>query len=278
MRSRIAAAALLLALAASPAAAQAPFFQGKQIKVLVGFPPGGGTDLYGRVIADGLARHVEGKPARRGAEPARRRQRHRHEQLRQPRAARRHHRAHRHRPVAGAAAARPRRRARENLRLAGAGRDPDGADHLCLAADRLQVDQGPAQSARAADPRRARSHLDHRCGARAHRAEGKLPLHHRLSRQGRRPARAAAQRDQSRFAGDADLRAERAADGQRRPGDPAVRARLHGRRQADARSGGAGRAVGRAKPIARSMASIRRDRHGSPTRRSRARSATAARS
>jgi hypothetical protein len=57
-----AAAALLLALAASPACAQAPFYQGKQLKVLVGFPPGGGSDLYGRVIADGLARHVEGKP------------------------------------------------------------------------------------------------------------------------------------------------------------------------------------------------------------------------
>src|SRR5499433_4183035 len=62
MLVRIAAAALAVALAASPAAAQAPFYQGKQIKVLVGFPPGGGTDLYGRVIADGLARHVEGKP------------------------------------------------------------------------------------------------------------------------------------------------------------------------------------------------------------------------
>src|SRR5262245_65593348 len=55
-------AALLLALTAGAACAQAPFFQGKQIKVLVGFPPGGGSDLYGRVIADGLARHVEGKP------------------------------------------------------------------------------------------------------------------------------------------------------------------------------------------------------------------------
>ena len=62
MLARIAAAALLLALAATPAAAQAPFFQGKQLKVLVGFPPGGGSDLYGRVIADGLTRHVEGKP------------------------------------------------------------------------------------------------------------------------------------------------------------------------------------------------------------------------
>jgi hypothetical protein len=55
-------ATLLLALTAGAASAQAPFFQGKQIKVLVGFPPGGGSDLYGRVIADGLARHVEGRP------------------------------------------------------------------------------------------------------------------------------------------------------------------------------------------------------------------------
>jgi hypothetical protein len=31
--------------------------------VLVGFSPGGGTDLYGRVIAEGLARHIEGKPS-----------------------------------------------------------------------------------------------------------------------------------------------------------------------------------------------------------------------
>ena len=57
------ATALALAFAASPAAGQGPFYQGKQVKVLVGFPPGGGTDLYGRVIADGLARHLEGKPS-----------------------------------------------------------------------------------------------------------------------------------------------------------------------------------------------------------------------
>jgi len=55
-------ATLLLALSGGAACAQTPFFQGKQIKVLVGFPPGGGSDLYGRVIADGLTRHVEGKP------------------------------------------------------------------------------------------------------------------------------------------------------------------------------------------------------------------------
>src|ERR1043166_9739465 len=63
MLVRTAAAALMLALAAGAVAAQTPFLQNKQVKVLVGFPPGGGTDLYGRVIADGLARHIEGKPA-----------------------------------------------------------------------------------------------------------------------------------------------------------------------------------------------------------------------
>src|SRR5712691_6254647 len=63
MRKLSCIAALTLALVAGPAAAQAPFYQGKQVKVLVGFSPGGGTDLYGRVIAEGLGRHVEGKPA-----------------------------------------------------------------------------------------------------------------------------------------------------------------------------------------------------------------------
>ena len=97
-----AASALVALRGRSPAAAQAPFYQGKQLKVLVGFPPGGGTDLYGRVIADGLARHRRRQAGRGGAEHAGRRQRHRHEQLRQQGAARRHHRAHRHRPTAPA--------------------------------------------------------------------------------------------------------------------------------------------------------------------------------
>jgi tripartite-type tricarboxylate transporter receptor subunit TctC len=63
MRKAFCTGALLLALVASPALAQAPFYQGKQVKIIVGFSPGGGTDLYGRIIADGLARHLEGKPS-----------------------------------------------------------------------------------------------------------------------------------------------------------------------------------------------------------------------
>jgi putative tricarboxylic transport membrane protein len=59
--SLLACAALAFALAAMPAGAQTtPFYQGKQLRVLVGFSPGGGTDLFGRVIAEGLARTLEG--------------------------------------------------------------------------------------------------------------------------------------------------------------------------------------------------------------------------
>jgi hypothetical protein len=55
-------AALALALSATMSLAQTPFYQGKTLKILVGFPPGGGTDLFGRVIAEGLSRNLAGKP------------------------------------------------------------------------------------------------------------------------------------------------------------------------------------------------------------------------
>jgi tripartite-type tricarboxylate transporter receptor subunit TctC len=57
-----AAVATGIVLTVWPAAAQTPFYQGRQLKVLVGFTPGGGTDLFGRIIAEGLARSIEGKP------------------------------------------------------------------------------------------------------------------------------------------------------------------------------------------------------------------------
>jgi hypothetical protein len=56
-------ASLLLIPVAGSALAQAPFYQGKQVKVLVGFSPGGGTDLFGRLIAEGLGQHIAGRPA-----------------------------------------------------------------------------------------------------------------------------------------------------------------------------------------------------------------------
>ncbi len=52
-----------LGLCLPAAQAQTPYYQGKQVKVLVGFSPGGGTDLFGRLMADGLTRHLAGKPS-----------------------------------------------------------------------------------------------------------------------------------------------------------------------------------------------------------------------
>ena len=45
-----------------PAAAQAPFYQGKTISFMVGFPPGGGYDIYARVVARYLGKRIPGEP------------------------------------------------------------------------------------------------------------------------------------------------------------------------------------------------------------------------
>src|SRR5262245_49493282 len=62
-RFTIAAIAGVGIAAIGPAAAQTAFYQGKQIRVLVGFTARGGTDPFGRIMAEGLARAIEGKPS-----------------------------------------------------------------------------------------------------------------------------------------------------------------------------------------------------------------------
>jgi tripartite-type tricarboxylate transporter receptor subunit TctC len=56
---------LLLALMALPviASAQAPSFKDKSVRVIVGFPPGGGSDAEGRVIARHLGKYIPGNPS-----------------------------------------------------------------------------------------------------------------------------------------------------------------------------------------------------------------------
>jgi len=49
------------AFAAIPAAAQ-DFFAGRSIELLIGAPPGGGYDIYGRVVARHIGRHIPGNP------------------------------------------------------------------------------------------------------------------------------------------------------------------------------------------------------------------------
>src|SRR5436853_6345702 len=57
----------VLALAPqTPAQAQqsvADFYRGKTINLHVGFPPGGGYDLYARVVAPYFSRHIPGNPS-----------------------------------------------------------------------------------------------------------------------------------------------------------------------------------------------------------------------
>jgi tripartite-type tricarboxylate transporter receptor subunit TctC len=57
----LALAAMAAALLAAPATAQ-DFFAGKTIELLVGAPPGGGYDIYGRAVARHLGRHIPGNP------------------------------------------------------------------------------------------------------------------------------------------------------------------------------------------------------------------------
>jgi tripartite-type tricarboxylate transporter receptor subunit TctC len=55
----------LCVVALAPAKAQTPeseFYKGKTITILVGFAPGGGYDLYGRIVARFLPKYIPGKP------------------------------------------------------------------------------------------------------------------------------------------------------------------------------------------------------------------------
>src|SRR3970040_1338109 len=64
-RSGAVAAALLIAAVATPDAradAVADFYKGKQINVVVGYGPGGGYDVYTRLLARHMPRHIPGNP------------------------------------------------------------------------------------------------------------------------------------------------------------------------------------------------------------------------
>src|SRR6267378_1032339 len=56
-------AALLAANAPVRAEAVADFYQGKTLRMLIGYGPGGGYDIYGRLVAEFLPRHLPGHPA-----------------------------------------------------------------------------------------------------------------------------------------------------------------------------------------------------------------------
>ena len=65
--ARIIGTAAVLAALASPAplGAQpaAEFYRGKTLRMIIGYGPGGGYDIYGRLVAEFLPRHLPGAPA-----------------------------------------------------------------------------------------------------------------------------------------------------------------------------------------------------------------------
>lgn len=65
-RCRVVMAAALAAMLAAPAAAQtdpvADFYRGKTMRLIIGYGPGGGYDIYGRLAAEFLGRHIPGNP------------------------------------------------------------------------------------------------------------------------------------------------------------------------------------------------------------------------
>src|SRR5438105_7182934 len=56
------AAAIALPAARSQAQPVADFYRGKTLRILVGYGPGGGYDIYGRLVAEFLPRHLPGNP------------------------------------------------------------------------------------------------------------------------------------------------------------------------------------------------------------------------
>src|SRR5262249_18919778 len=65
MKSVAAAAILAASLAASgDAKAQTPeqFYKGKQIELAIGYPPAGSNDVYARLLARHLGKHIPGNP------------------------------------------------------------------------------------------------------------------------------------------------------------------------------------------------------------------------
>src|SRR3954452_2377348 len=62
LRFSVAALTSLAVMTVAPAAAQAPNLAGKNVTMLIGFGPGGGYDLWGRVVARHIGRHLPGSP------------------------------------------------------------------------------------------------------------------------------------------------------------------------------------------------------------------------
>ena len=59
---RISAAVAALAALTAPAAAQAPSLAGKNVQMIIGAGTGGSQELWGRLVARHIGKHLPGKP------------------------------------------------------------------------------------------------------------------------------------------------------------------------------------------------------------------------
>ena len=55
-------AALLAGAAPARAQSVSDFYRGKTLRMLIGYGPGGGYDIYGRLVAEFMPRHLPGNP------------------------------------------------------------------------------------------------------------------------------------------------------------------------------------------------------------------------
>src|SRR5437588_969985 len=62
IRAAISLAAAMLSAVPTQAEPVADFYRGKTLRMLIGYGPGGGYDIYGRLVAEFLPRHLPGKP------------------------------------------------------------------------------------------------------------------------------------------------------------------------------------------------------------------------
>lgn len=62
--SFVAIGVLAIVVGTNPAAAQTPeqFYKGKTVDVVIGYPPGGSNDTFGRLLARHLGKHIPGNP------------------------------------------------------------------------------------------------------------------------------------------------------------------------------------------------------------------------
>jgi tripartite-type tricarboxylate transporter receptor subunit TctC len=63
-RASLAALAAAIVVTAAPATAQTPeqFYTGKTIDLVIGYPPAGSNDVWGRLLARHIGKHIPGKP------------------------------------------------------------------------------------------------------------------------------------------------------------------------------------------------------------------------